>query len=120
MLNSRQPILFRLFGVHLNTAGTGIRKRGVAPNFCGGRLLPAVRRILSGLSKDSAGAILGNCQVLVFRTESKVLVAETISDAAGAWSVGVPDVGPYFLVEYKVGSPDVAGSSVNTLAAPEV
>ena len=71
---------------------------------------------LSGVSRDSAGAILGLCQVLVFRTEDKSFVYETQSDANGAWSLTVNKGGPFFLVEYKAGSPDVAGTSLNTLA----
>jgi len=71
--------------------------------------------MLSGTSRDSAGVALGNCQVLIFRTADKSFVAETTSDANGAWSVEMMKGGPFFLVEYLAGTPDVAGTSVNTV-----
>lgn len=70
---------------------------------------------LIGISRSSTGAVLGNCQVMVFRTEDRSLVAETTSDGSGNWSVSLMKGGPFFLVEYKAGVPDVAGTSVNTL-----
>lgn len=80
------------------------------------RTLGTSRMTLSGTSRDSAGATLGLCQVLVFRTEDKSFVAETTSDASGAWSIDLLVGGPFFLVEYKAGSPDVSGTSLNNLA----
>ena len=79
------------------------------------RELGAQNLWISGVSRDSAGAVLGNCQVLVFRTESRSLVAETTSDGSGNWSLTVNVGGPFFLVEYKAGAPDVAGTSRNDL-----
>lgn len=76
--------------------------------------------VLSGVSRDSTGATLGNCQVLVFRNEDRSLVAETTSDASGNWSVSLLKGGPFFLVEYKAGSPDVFGTSPNNLTAAVV
>ena len=70
---------------------------------------------LNGVSRDSAGATLGNCRVMIFRTQDMSFVMETTSDASGNWSVTLNKGGPFFLVEYKTGSPDVAGTSVNTL-----
>lgn len=70
---------------------------------------------LAGISYDATGAPLGNCQVLIYRTADKSLVAETTSDASGNWSISLLKGGPFFLVEYKVGSPDVFGTSPNNL-----
>lgn len=70
---------------------------------------------LSGVSRDSTGATLGNCRVMIFRTADNVFIMETTSDANGDWSVSLMAGGPYFQVEYKIGSPDLAGTSVNTL-----
>jgi len=70
---------------------------------------------MSGVSKDSAGATLGSCRVMIFRTEDNSFVTETTSDASGNWSVGLLKGGPFFAVAYKAGSPDVAGTTVNTL-----
>ena len=70
---------------------------------------------MSGISRDNTGAALGNCQILIFRTEDKSFIAETVSDAVtGAWSITVMKSGPFFLVGYKVGAPDVAATSLNT------
>ena len=79
------------------------------------RIMGALNMTLSGISRDSTGATLGNCRVLIFRTEDNSFILETTSDASGNWSVSLLKGGPFFLVEYKAGSPDVAGTSVNTL-----
>lgn len=75
----------------------------------------AVNLFLSGVSRDAAGAALGNCRVLIFRTADNAFIGETTSDASGNWSVWMLGGGPFFLVEYKVGSPDLAGTSRNDL-----
>lgn len=76
---------------------------------------PAVmtRFTFSGVSRDSAGAVLGNCQVLVFRTYDNILAAQTTSDGSGNWSVIVDRQQRHFFVEYKAGAPDVFGTSLN-------
>jgi len=71
---------------------------------------------LAGVSRDSAGAALASCQIMIFRSVDKVLIAETTSDGSGVWSVEVPAGSqPFFLVEYKDGVTPVAGTSLNTL-----
>lgn len=73
---------------------------------------------LSGVTRDSAGAVLAGCVVDMFRTTDDVLVGATISDGAGVYTLPVSGPGgPFYLVAYKVGVPDVAGTSVNTLIA---
>lgn len=71
--------------------------------------------VLSYISRDAAGAPLGNCRVMIFRTEDMSFVGETTSDASGNWSLSMMKGGPFFFVEYKAGSPDRAGTSLNTL-----
>lgn len=71
------------------------------------------RFTFSGVSRDSAGAVLASCQVLIFRTYDNVLAAQTTSDGSGAWSVIVARQQRHFFVEYKVGAPDVFGTSLN-------
>lgn len=83
------------------------------------RVEASLNMILSGVSRDAAGVALGACQVLIFRTEDKTLVDETISDASGNWSISLMKGGPFFLVEYKTGTP-VFGTSVNTLVPLQV
>lgn len=73
---------------------------------------------LSGVSRDSTGAALAACTVLVFNAHTNEFIGQTVSDGSGNWSVVVPTNSPrHFVVEYKAGSPDVAGTSVNTLQA---
>lgn len=70
---------------------------------------------LTGVSRDAFGVALASCKVMVFRAEDKSFVAETVSDGIGNWSICVMQGGPFFLVQYKAGVPDYAGTSVNTL-----
>ena len=74
-------------------------------------------RTIVGVTKDTTGAALGSCVVQLFRTPSDTLAAETTSDATGSYSFDNPGSGPFYIVAYKAGSPDVAGTTVNTLAA---
>jgi hypothetical protein len=78
--------------------------------------LGTLNMTLAGVSRDSTGAALGNCRVMIYRTEDMSFVMETTSDGSGNWSVSLLRGGPFFLVEYLVGSPDRAGTSKNTLA----
>lgn len=79
-----------------------------------------LRMTMSGITRDSAGAILGTCRVMIFRTEDNSFVAETVSDGSGAWSIVLLKGGPFFQVCYKVGAPDLAGTSLNTLVPVQV
>jgi hypothetical protein len=70
---------------------------------------------ISGVTKDSTGAALGNCGVDIFETGSRRFVGSTISDASGNYSLDVTVEVPCFGVFYLAGAPDVAGTTVNTL-----
>lgn len=73
---------------------------------------------ISGVTKDSAGAVLGSCLVELFYTIDDRPVSKTLSDATtGAFSFAVGPNLSCYIVAYKAGSPDVAGTSVNTLVA---
>lgn len=73
---------------------------------------------LSGVTRDSAGTVLASCVVDMFRTTDDTMVATTTSDGSGAFTLTVSaPAGPFYLVAYKAGSPDVAGTTVNTLIA---
>jgi hypothetical protein len=75
----------------------------------------AVRFALTGVTKDSAGAALGNCRVVVLdagqlaNNASRPFVAEGYSDGAGNYSIEVPQNTALQAIAYKQGSPDVAG-----------
>jgi len=43
-------------------------------------------------------------------------IEEQVSDGAGNFLFYPPDSGPYYIVAYKAGAPDVAGTTVNTLS----
>lgn len=76
---------------------------------------------LSGVTRDSAGAILGSCVVQLFRTEDDSYQGQTFSDATtGAFTFQILEGGPFYIVAYKAGGPDVAGTTVNTLVGAQV
>lgn len=71
---------------------------------------------INGITRDSADAPLGNCETHLFQTESDVQLDEGISDGAGNYSFTEgSNSGNVYIVAYKPGSPDVAGTSVDTL-----
>jgi hypothetical protein len=69
---------------------------------------------ITGVTRDSTGAPLGGVTVDLFTTADDVKVATTVSDGAGNFQFPAT-AGPYYLVAYKPGAPDVAGTSTNTL-----
>ena len=69
----------------------------------------------SGVSRDNLGAALGNCVIELFRTADDVQMLKTVSDSAGNFRFEVLTRGPHYIVAYKAGSPDVAGTTINTL-----
>jgi hypothetical protein len=71
---------------------------------------------ITGVTKDSTGAALGGCTLRLFNAASHVLAQTTISDASGNYSFVVDKTQTWYVVSYKGGAPDVAGTSVNTLA----
>lgn len=76
--------------------------------------LPA-RFVLTGVTKDSTGAPLGSVVIDFFDSVAKTLIASTISDSAGSYTVDLPASAVVQGVAYKAGAPDVAGVTVNTL-----
>ena len=88
-----------------------------------------MKYIITGTTKDSTGAALGNCSLNVYeiipggKDEPKGrLVAMAVSDAAGAYTVEVCSAtGMTFQIEaYKTGVPDVTGVTLNTLTGTAV
>ena len=71
--------------------------------------------VLNGITKDSSGAVLGNCVVMLFRTGDDTVESETVSDGSGNYSFTRGNNLAAYCVAYKSGSPDVAGTTVNTL-----
>ena len=73
---------------------------------------------ISGITRDASGVALGECAVDLFLSAEDTLVAQTVSDGSGNYSFVVNGNSQnYYIRAYKVGSPDMAGTSVNTLLA---
>lgn len=72
---------------------------------------------ITGITKDSTGAVLGSCVVQLFRTVDDRFMFEAVSDGVGAYELTALGSGPFYIVAYKAGAPDVAGTTVNTLSA---
>lgn len=102
-----QPILFRLLGFWRSQGGTPLLRRS--------RTFPALS--IAGVTRAATGVPLGGCTVKLYRTATDELVETGVSDGSGVYSFAT--VGPgqnYYVVAYLPGSPDVAGTTVNTLA----
>lgn len=70
---------------------------------------------LVGVTRDANGAALGNCMVVVYRTADDTIAARGVSDANGNYRLSVSPLLQHYVVAYLTGSPDVAGTTVNTL-----
>lgn len=71
---------------------------------------------ISGVTRDSTGAVLVSCKVELFDKLTDLKIAETISDSvSGAYIFYVTPGRTNYAVAYKVGAPDVAGTTVDTL-----
>lgn len=71
---------------------------------------------ITGITYDSTGVALPSCKVQIYRTADDSYVSDTTSDATtGYYAIPASNVFTHYLVAYLVGSPDVAGTTVNTL-----
>lgn len=75
---------------------------------------------ITGQTLDATGLALGGCRVIMLDTTRLVpggdinpVVAETISDVGGNYSIVAPRPMTYQLIAYLPGSPDVAGITRN-------
>jgi len=72
-------------------------------------------KMIIGVTKDSTGIPVGGAIVDLFNTATDIKVATVTSEPDGAFSIGDPNAVACYIVAYKAGSPDVAGTTVNTL-----
>lgn len=75
---------------------------------------------ISGVTQNASSAALVGCTVKLYRTSDDVEIATTVSDGSGNYVFPIQALatgGPYYIVAYKAGSPDVAGTTVNTIIA---
>jgi hypothetical protein len=70
---------------------------------------------ITGVCRNSAGGILPDCTVDLFVTGTDQKVASTISNGSGEYTFQILVSGPFYIVAYHTGSPDLAGTTVNTL-----
>jgi hypothetical protein len=73
---------------------------------------------LVGVTRDVYGSPLGGVTLKLFRTATDEVVSAVVSDPAGNYVLSTPFYpDAHYVVSYKAGSPDVFGSSINTLIA---
>ena len=72
---------------------------------------------IGAVTKDkNSGAAIAGCTVKLYRTVDDVVVATTTSDGSGNYAFWVNNsVDNYYARAYKTGSPDIAGTTLNTL-----
>lgn len=80
---------------------------------------------LVGVTRDDAGAALGDCRTIVMEVgrlavASAPVAAEAVSDGSGNYAIEVALNVAYQVIAYKPGAPDVAGVSLNTLTPAAV
>lgn len=74
------------------------------------------RKFIMGQCQDSGGGGVSGAVVQGFRTSTDEYVGETTADSNGNYELGVPYPGEnHYLVAYRAGSPDLAGTTVNNL-----
>jgi hypothetical protein len=93
---------------------SGISKRLHGRGTFRSRLCYAVFNI-TGVTKDSAGTALANCIVNLFDATTNIMLQTMVSDTNGNYTFQVQPQITYYIVAYKTGVPDVAGTTVNTL-----
>jgi hypothetical protein len=73
---------------------------------------------ISGQTLDGSGAALADCEVTLLTPHPETEFAETRSDGSGNYTFTVPyNSWGWQIAAYKVGSPDLAGITVDTLTA---
>lgn len=70
---------------------------------------------LAGVTRDSGANAVGGCRVELFLTATDTPVATTVSDTNGNFVFDGTSTGPFYMVAYKAGGTDLAGTTVNTL-----
>ena len=82
--------------------------------------VPVAKWVIQGVTRDGSGVALGGCTVHVFLSSNDARQGLTVSDGSGNYSVSVQPSAPHYCVAYLAGSPDVAGTTVNTLTGTQV
>ena len=79
----------------------------------------ATQNFIMGRCKDSVGNGVSGAVVQTFRTADDTLISETNADSNGYYEAGTPQPAgtQHYIVAYRAGAPDIAGTTVNTLTA---
>lgn len=105
-------ILWKLAEVH-STRG---RPLGVGPSVQGGLPLPPKYFVLADIATDGSGTPMAGATINLFRTADNAFIDRVVSGADGSYEFRTPaPASNYFVVAYKAGAPDVAGTTVNSL-----
>jgi hypothetical protein len=80
---------------------------------------PPTRPRFSGFSLTNIGGVLSGCDVVLYRTDTDAVVTRFTTGADGSWLMNSNNSGTHYLVAYKAGSPDVAGTTLDTLRASD-
>lgn len=80
------------------------------------------KNFLRGTCKDSGGTAVADAIVQAFVTATDAFAGEVAANTDGTYTLGVEQskLTPHYLVAYKAGSPDIAGTTVNTLLPTNV
>ena len=71
---------------------------------------------ITGVTRNSAGTPIPNCNVFVFRTSDEALIARGVSNASGIYLLPVQNyTDNLFVVAYRADAPDIFGTTVNWL-----
>ena len=91
------------------------------PFSCDGEGTQSVN-FLKGTCKDASGVAVANAIVQGFVTGTDAYLGEVQGNTDGTYALGVQTskLTPCYLVAYKAGTPDVAGTTVNTLLPTNV
>jgi hypothetical protein len=74
-----------------------------------------VLKVVSGLIYDENNNPVSGATVKLFNTSTGVLVDTQTTASDGSYRCGDPNAVACFLVVYKAGSPDISGTSLNTV-----
>jgi hypothetical protein len=100
---------------------TGAAKDLFEPYSCDGEGTQSVN-FLKGTCVDASDVAIANATVQGFVTATDAYLGEVQGNTDGTYTLGVQTAKttPCYLVAYKVGAPDIGGTTVNTLLPTNV
>ena len=114
---SPEPDLMRGQNLTVTGATASAHCRILVPAHLYAETLHLIFRAITGITKSISGTPIGGCTVKLFRTSDDAKLATTTSDGSGnyAFTVTGGATTTYYVLAYKPGSPDLAGTTVNTI-----